>query len=129
MFLTRHSLSTTQLIEDCRSMLDGTANMVDSLDPEILELGRQILDDASSANSDRNRFVHDVWFPSQEETTKEWRRLRVAKKGLANAHTATPASTVEVHKLVQHLDRTMTRIGAMNFAFQCVLPFYQGQAL
>ena len=95
------------------------------LDPDRLSLALRVVVDSRTANSERNRCVHDIWYPNSDVEADSWIRLRWQKAFDLNDEP--PAvkplvSRAELGRTVEDLDSAGYKLNCLMRCLVATLP-------
>jgi hypothetical protein len=120
MYLVDKETSTARVVQDIKIMLKEAP-----LSPEVLAGAKVALAAALVAGEDRNRIVHDSWFPdfdAPDGTPPRW--MSSGKdKGLGRATVKPPRDLRWLDTKVHGLWRTVTQVQGLDWALKEALIF------
>jgi hypothetical protein len=125
-YLVNDSASTAAVVDSCRTMLrrvEGTE--------QLLSAGLLALESAKQAGEERNRVVHDMWLPDFDGDVAQperWSVQRSAKGAFGMRH-AGMRDLESVKRARSKIDRANTRVTALLWALDGVLPFFLGSGI
>jgi hypothetical protein len=102
--------SIEQLIDGCRLMLSNSG-----VSDRWQTAGDDALVAAKAAHKERNRVVHDMWFPAEpgDDDLASWDEHQAQKKTLS--FRATPKSLTDVARTLNRLSRANQRVSNLGF--------------
>lgn len=125
-YLAEEITSTSRLVSDCRTMLKRVPT-----ESRLMDAGLGALTAAKVVNEERNRVVHDVWWPMLRfgpDEPPRWEVLRTQKFHSDPSSQAALRGLDSVQSVLTALRRVTLRITGLDMALWETLPRLKDEA-